>query len=182
MDSVTISGGNVEPSIDFRLYDFCAISGMVTYQGVNNGDYIFYVGIFDTTGFDMNNLQPDYGTEGYHPFEPEFAASELQGDLAPGTYFVGAYLDIGGDGNLDNGTDPMGFYETGGQPIPITVMSGQDFLECTIALVDPVPVASSSTLTWHSRVIVKGHPLTERQRIAAFLSEALEAHRAVNPR
>ena len=73
IDSVTVAGGNTVSGIDFPLYDTVAISGVVSYTGVAVGPYRFYVGVFNTTGFDINNIpEPDFSTENFWPDEPEY--------------------------------------------------------------------------------------------------------------
>lgn len=136
-DTVVV-GSAVVTGIDFPVYDPMAISGAVNYIGSTYPGccYTVYVGVFDTTGFDIGGpLEPDYGTEAYWPGDPRYAVSEFDYLLAEGTYYVGAYLDGNSNGTLD-ASDPIGFYG-GMTPTPVTIAGGTDALDINITLDDP---------------------------------------------
>ena len=123
--------------IDFEMYDPSAISGVINYTGsaFPGCCYTVYVGAFDTTGFDVNNIgDPDFGTEANWWNEPMYAIGGLDEFLTDGTYYVGAYLDGNNNFTLDPG-EPMALYG-GMTPTPITVANGSDALDIDITLSD----------------------------------------------
>jgi hypothetical protein len=104
---------------------------------------LFGFGVFDTTGFDVNNIpEPDFGTEANWPNNPMYAVGGLGGDLADGTYYVGVYLDGNGNTLLDPG-DPLALYG-GMTPTPITIANGSDALDIDITLTDVTATTASS--------------------------------------
>lgn len=146
-DSIQITGGSVT-GINFALYDPMAITGSVSYTGSNTGSYNFFVGVFDTTGLDVNNLpDPDFGTAGFWPFNTTYRIGELDVGLAPGTYYVGAYLDVDFSGTFDPATDPAGLYG-GLSPTPITLGVGEDALNINITMQDAAALRASMPTSW----------------------------------
>ncbi len=119
IDSLTITGGNSFTNIDMPLTDPTTISGNLTYIGSAHSDsiqyYMFYVGAFDTTGFvdTVTVFQPLYGTEADY-YNPDYQLSSLEGSLADGTYYIGAFVDANGNMQYDPDYDPAGMYEVGG--------------------------------------------------------------------
>jgi hypothetical protein len=148
VDSVIV-GTSVLSNIDFMLYDPSVVTGSVNYIGslYNSCCYNVFIGAFDTTGFDLNNLgDPDYGTEAYWPNYTEYRFNGLDGEIADGTYYVGAYLDGNSNSTLDPG-EPMAFYG-GSTPTPVTIADGTDAFHVDITLDDaPALVAGSWNVT-----------------------------------
>jgi len=95
-DSVEVVGGNTVKNVDFDLYDPVAILGLAIYTDTayNGGNYPIYVQAFDTTGFDPLSPQPDFEADASYPDRPDYRFGELDGNLAPGTYYIGAYMDV----------------------------------------------------------------------------------------
>lgn len=145
-DTVVVST-SVVTGIDFDLFDSSAIAGTVTYTGsAFTGGYTLYVGAFDTTGFDPNNIpQPDYGTAAYWPDDPSYAVSTFENGLMDGTYYVGAFLDGNDNGSLDPG-EPSNLYGGAMTPTPLTIENGSDALGVDIELADPP--AFTGTVQW----------------------------------
>jgi hypothetical protein len=152
-DSVHIVGGNSVTGINFSLFDPMVIVGYLTYNGikVTVGDY--YIGVFRTAGFDPQNIpDPDYGTMGFWPpFDYEYKVDEFEDGLAPGTYYVGAYLDFDLNGMYDPGVDPAGFYGGIQSLIPITLGAGEDAFNINITIEDPAAASSAGgSVSWSS--------------------------------
>ena len=143
-DSVTVSGGNQVPGVNFPLYDISAIAGTVSYEGTYAGGfYNLFVGVFDTVGFDPTQ-PPDYGTTANWPYDTRFSVNGLDDGLADGSYYVGAYMDVNTNAQYDPGTDPAGFYN-GIIPTAITIANGSDAIGLVIVLEDPVTPTSRAT-------------------------------------
>jgi hypothetical protein len=134
-DSVIVSG-SVVTGIDFPLYDPSAIVGHVSYVGsAYTEGYPFLVAVFDTTGFDINNLgEPAFGAEGYWPGDTEYRILTIDQGLTDGTYYVGAFLDVNGNTSPDPG-EPANFHG-GLPPTPVTVENGSDAFDVDIILDD----------------------------------------------
>ncbi len=142
IDSVNVVNGvPTEPNANFPLFDPVAIAGTVSYVGTALKDGLvtidFYVGVFDTADFDPDTSMADYGT---YPqkiaFMPRYAISTLSdADLPPGTYYVGAYMDVNGNGD-PNSNEPAAWYGNG-TPSLVTVENGADRLNIDITLEDP---------------------------------------------
>ena len=123
-DSAQVVTGQMVLGVDFQLFDPVSINGTVNYTGSGTSIAPYYVGVFVTTGFDINNLpEPDYSNDGdFWPNSPDYAIGELDTGLPPGTYYVGAYLDVNFNEMFDDGIDPAGFY--GGHQHPDTGHAG----------------------------------------------------------
>jgi hypothetical protein len=155
-DSVIIAGGAFHTDIDFGIYDPMAIWGNVEYGGTlytaDLHTYNYYVGLFDTTTFNPENLNPDYGTEGSNiVYDDEFIVHEFGDGLAEGTYYIGAYLDVNYNGDFDPATDPVGFYGVGEVMDHVTVENGEDSGDgIVVILLDPEPIAVGNirTVSW----------------------------------
>jgi len=155
-DSVIIAGGATVEDVDFGIYDPIAIWGRVEYGGtLYTADlemYSYYVGLFDTTTFDPEALDPDYGTEGSSiVWDDEFRFHEFGDGLAEGTYYIGAYLDVNYNGDYDPATDPAGFYGVGGRMDHVTVENGEDSGDgIVVSLLDPdiTAAANMRAVSW----------------------------------
>jgi hypothetical protein len=155
---VLISGGIPATGIDFTMYDLMGIWGEVSYGGSahsgNLEQFQFYAGLFDTTGFDPENVgNPVLGTNSQSiVYEREYIFSEFNDGLQAGTYYVGAYLDVNpGDGEGYNpAVDPIGFYMMGNDLGPVTVVNGSDEAGIEIVLADPpvAPPRGHATGSW----------------------------------
>lgn len=181
IDSVTVTG-SPETGIDFPLWDPVAIAGTVSYQGTYaSGDYPIFFGLFDTTGFDVNNLpEPIAGEDEWWPYEPDYAFSESEDSLLVdgGTYYVGAFLDVNYSDSLETDVDPTGLFGTGGVPTPITLVNGADKLDADIVLVDPPsPISDRRAVSWRVRGREPGPTAVRFQRAAALIRRALERQR-----
>jgi hypothetical protein len=152
-DSVVISGGNHVQDVDFELFDFSAVSGVVIYDGTDYlstlSNYPFYVAIYDTTGFDPLAIPtPNYYTSGYNLVQdPEYVLNQIGEFFGDGTYYVFAYLDVNFNGDYDPDVEPAGFYGTFAAPTPVTLADGSDGVNIDVHIDDPV-TASSISSTW----------------------------------
>ncbi|MFQ5510787.1 MAG: Ig-like domain-containing protein [Candidatus Krumholzibacteriia bacterium] len=184
-DSVVIAGGNTVTNVDFQLYDPVAASGRVVYTGQSfaNQDLGYYVGIFDTTGFDISTGIPDpdfvTGVLGIL-VDADFTLGELADGVVPSVYYIGTYLDVNDNTSLDPGVDLAAFYEVGGSPVPFDMTSGGDATGVLIVLDDsdiaPVPGRGAASWTaaarntgvsaeWR-RLLSRVRPVLERYRNA----------------
>jgi hypothetical protein len=142
-DMVIVSGGQHMQDVDFQLYDFSVINGYVIYVGTQYASelyqYDYSVGLFKVEGFDIDNLpDADFGVEGLDIVrEPDFHVGGFENAIDDSTYYVGAFLDIGGDGDYTPGVDPGGFYMINDLLAPVTVENGSDVMGIVIELEDP---------------------------------------------
>jgi hypothetical protein len=136
--SIVIAEGGSLGNIDFAIYDPMAIAGSFSYEGTAFPGccYQYYIGLFDTVGFQIANPgDPVFSTFGYNwPGENSWSVSELDNGLEAGTYYVGAYLD-GNDNQQADPGEPLGFIG-GLDPTPFTVADGSDRLGLSIVLND----------------------------------------------
>ena len=94
-----------------------SLSGTIDYDGaVGSGD-VLYVGVFDTPTFDASSSDPvdllDFS-------DPEFPV-DYSFSILSGTYWIGSYLDVGGDNPTGAGPgDPTGNFG------PFLVAPGED--------------------------------------------------------
>ena len=175
-DSVTITGGSDLTGIDFKLFDAVSLSGSVVYEGSRYPEccYTFFVGVFDTTGFDPGNptaSEPLYSTDGGIPTSPRWYINQFDQGLEPGTYYVGAYMDANHNSTLD-ADDPLALYESGGVPVRLTLEHGTDVLGITIHLQDP-PIPGARALrpvAWPAAKTDAATPQQQafRRLVAAF--------------
>jgi len=181
-DSVIIAGGATFTDIDFGIYDPIAIWGRVEYGGsLYSADlymYNYYVGLFDTTTFNPESLDPDYGTEGQSiVYNDEFIVHEFDDGLVEGTYYIGAYLDVNYNGDYDPATDPVGFYGIGEEMAHVTVENGEDSGDgIVVVLYDPEELASLNArmVSW-TKVSAAGSRMNPRLRtVIENLRRALE--------
>jgi hypothetical protein len=174
-DSVEVSGGAMVTDVDFALYDPIAIYGRVTYVGTAYSEdleiYDYVVGLFDTSTYDPENLNPEYGTDPQRVvWDPYFSVSSFQENpLVDGTYYIGAFMDVNDNGSYDPETDPAGFYEIGGEIAWVTVENGEDSGDgIVVELDDPeVTLRRTSGMTW-----IK--PAVAKSRLDPALREAIE--------
>jgi len=182
---VLVTGGGPLNDIDFPLYDPIAIMGRVTYGGTAHNDSLlyfnFYVGAFAAAGFDPNDPgDPDFAYQGESLiFDPDFSIAEMQGGLAEGSYYVGAYLDTGGDGNYHPAVDPGGWYMVGTTITQISVQDGRDAIGINILLEDPSagpgPGLAPVTIGGWTKPAASATPeQLKLRKMAEFAKQALE--------
>ncbi len=185
-DSVEVTGGATIEDIDFGIYDPIAIWGRVEYGGslytADLETYDYYVGLFDTTGFDPEILEPDYGTNPSNiVWDDEFRFHEFNDGLVEGSYYIGAYLDVNYNGDYDPATDPAGFYEFDSDLIPVTVENGEDSGDgIVVILQDPEPTTprAVSAVSW-TKASAAGSRMSPRLRaILDALKRSLEEGRS----
>jgi methionine-rich copper-binding protein CopC len=140
-DSLAIEGGTHLTGKNFTLYDPSTASGTVQYTGAINGDYPVFVGLFDTNGFTVTS-QPVVGTQA-SGIDHVWEFNTIEGTFQEGNYYLGAFMDVSGDGNYQPATEPAGFY--GGLPAPtaLNMANGHDNLGLVIHITDPVVTASA---------------------------------------
>jgi hypothetical protein len=143
-DSVIIVGGIPAAGVDFTLFDLASIRGEVSYGGTAYANdltpFNFYIGVFDTAGFNPGNPMPVIGTEAQSiVWDSHYGVNQLNDGLQDGTYYLGAFMDVDlGDGEGYNpSVDPIGFHEMGGQLTAVTVENGADAKDIDIVLQDP---------------------------------------------
>ena len=145
-DSVAIEAGTHETGINFPMFDPSAISGTATYAGGVKGDYPILVGLFDTDGFSPTDT-PVAGTDAFGA-QREWAFNTLDQPLPDDDYYVGAFMDVNGDGDYNPLMEPAGMY--GGLPVPtaLHIANGADISGIVIPISDPIPVSSSASISW----------------------------------
>ena len=147
-DVFNITGGAHVTGIDFRLFDFSAISGSVSYTGAHaDENHALFVGLFDKVGFTPAS-EPVYGFEAFWPDGTAWSFWQLDTAFPDGDYYVGAFLDANDNLTYDAASDPAGFF--GGLPTPttITVANGSDTNGIVIPIVDPLTTASAQSVAW----------------------------------
>jgi hypothetical protein len=157
VDSVSIAGGGSVTDIDFPLFDPVTIAGTVSYGGTNYlgslAYYQYYVGAFLAATFDTSQgiPEPDYTTYG-NPIagEPDYHLSQFDDRMAPGSWYVGAYMDVNYNQTYDPDIDPVGFHMDGDEFGVVTVENGHDELDIDIVMVDPVSGAGFSSRSWRA--------------------------------
>jgi hypothetical protein len=178
VDSVTISGGASASGIDFAMFDPVTIAGTVSYGGTNHGGslayYPYYVGAFSAATFDTSQgmPEPDFTTYG-DPIasEPYYILSQFDDRMVPGSWYVGAYMDVNDNQTYDPGIDPIGFHMDGDEFGEVTVENGHDELDIDIIMVDPVSGAGFSAASWQ----VSADPPQDAPVVRGLLSPALKA-------
>ncbi len=132
-DSVTIAGGNHVANVNFPLFDPSAVTGIVTYSGINSmGD--IRVGLFDADNFDPTGA-PLYGTAVFWPAFSDWQFHTLDG-MADGRYYVAAFMDVNYNSVYDPAVDPAAVYG-GTTPTLVWVQKGHDFNGIYLTLLDP---------------------------------------------
>jgi hypothetical protein len=162
-DSLEIDNGNFVSDIDIQLFDPMVVAGKVVYIGDTFTQeqlmaFSYNVGLFDTTGFDVDSpdwSSPDFSvTDMSVVYDPDWSIDELESSppLSAGTYWVAAYLEVGGSPGFDPGIDPSGVYSVfaTGDWIAVTIADGTDALDTDIYLTDPEGGGPSPfpALTW----------------------------------
>ncbi len=115
--------GNDVTGADFTGQAQAMVSGTVSYEGVSTGN--INVGLFTTSDFTQ---LPAYGTQISRP------GSYNISNVAPGTYYVAAYMDVDRDNVWDQGEEPSGVY-TGN---PLSLAAGQQLTGINITLKEPL--------------------------------------------
>ena len=109
------------------------ISGKISYSGTKTGK--INIGLFTSSDF---SGAPVKGTQINSPGEYTIS------DVAPGTYYVAAYMDVNNNNTYDPTIDPAGVYANN----PITVNAGETKTGIDITLKDPeIPILSVSPLS-----------------------------------
>jgi hypothetical protein len=171
--------GSVVTGIDFRLYDFSVVSGHAFYAGSDYTNelylYDYYVGLFDTTGFDPDNIPAQVmgsedGFDMVH--EQHFYVGSAFNSVDPGTYYVGAFLDVNFNESYDPATDPAGLYMNGGSPVPVTVADDSDVLDVLIYLEDPQG-GGFRTSAWRRASDAEIDLMRRAERLTQYFQKAL---------
>ncbi len=179
-DSLIIAGGGTIEDVDFGIYDPMAIWGRVEYGGTlytaDLHTYNYYVGLFDTTTFDPESMDPEYGSGGSNiVYDDEFRFHEFGDGLVEGTYYIGAYLDVNYNEDYDPATDPAGFYGVGEVMDHVTVENGEDSGDgIVITLYDP-EVRASMNVQAGSWTTVKAAGSRMDPRLRALLENLKRA-------
>jgi hypothetical protein len=176
--SVTISGGSQVGDVDFPLIDPSAISGQVSYAGSMYTDwwiYDRYVGLFDQDpsggGVDpIGGIGPDpLGSN------QDYIMHQFEVGFLPGTYYVGAFLDVNWNGEYDPSVDPAGYYMNGTSIGTVTLTNGADAFDVDIALFDPATLGAAPA-GW--RIPPRDEAAEARaerwRRVAEFLQQAVK--------
>jgi len=178
--SVGVASSN-ETNIDFRLWDLSVISGYFRYVGTDyagqHHDHYVYVGVFSTIGFDPDSIastQPDYYVDSLHVFDQEFRIGDYEDPIAEGSYFIGAYLDVNGNGSYEPAVDPGGFYMSGSQLGEVTISGGSDAFGVQIFLDDP-DEGAAATSAWGPPSAEQVERKLRGKRMMASLKKALAA-------
>ncbi|UCG50817.1 MAG: Ig-like domain-containing protein [Candidatus Latescibacterota bacterium] len=184
-DSVLIDNGNTVYDVNIPLIDAEAISGTVVYVGDLHTELLssvpFFVGAFDTATFDTTGgfPEPDFGTDGGPiTFYPDWAIGMFDGGLMPGTYWVGAFMDVNYNSDFDPDTDPFGIYMNTQTEewIPVTVENGVDAFGIEIYLDDPNGGLATRSSSWRQSDKTKPESAEKLRRLRTWMKRALEAH------
>jgi methionine-rich copper-binding protein CopC len=148
-DSIAVDAGAHVTGKNFTLFDPSTASGTVQYTGAAQGDYPILVGLFDTSGFSIDD-SPVVGTDAFD-VDHKWSFNTLDGAFPEDNYYVGAFMDINTNGNYDPAIDPAGFY--GGLPTPTTVdlENGHDNTGIVIQITDPpamVNAPATAGMVW----------------------------------
>ncbi len=182
-DSVIISGGAPATGIDFPLIDPSVIAGEVSYGGSEFGDtwwqYDYYVGIFDEDPTGGGGIEPITGTDGASlGNDPKYAVHQFDAGLTPGTYYVGAFLDVNRNDTYDPAVEPAGFYMVGGSIATVTIANGSDVFDVDIEMADPA--LNSGTRTGWNIPVLNGDNAARAEQwrlLRAHIDRALAARR-----
>jgi hypothetical protein len=139
-DSVVVAQGTSTPQINIPIYDPTAITGQIQYSGTNSaGSNPVFVGLFSPTNFNASTSVPVVATSSTWSGTGTFLINSLTVGLIPnGSYYVGGFMDVNGNGLFDPQVDPFGLAGGSAHPITIAVRSGNDFPNTTLTLQDPV--------------------------------------------
>jgi hypothetical protein len=142
-DSVAVSGA-ARTGIDFSLYDPEAISGDLEYVGANTTDAyastayaVIYQGL---SGASISTAQAEFINDPTDPYW-HYDLNPLLDDgqrLNPGSYNVGAFIDLDGDGSYTSG-EPAGFYA---ETLQIRD-AGEDELGVDFTLYDSITISGT---------------------------------------
>lgn len=178
VDVVTIPPSPPSLSVDFPLFDPVAIAGTASYVGTAYKDSLveisFYVGVFDTAGFDPVNPTPLYQTSSEIAFMPRFALSTLNdAGLMPGTYYVGGFMDTWPPGHDPN--DPAVWWG-GFPPVPVTIEGGADRLDINLTFTDTsMGGGGNSPVMWvQDKSLARGKDNEAKARFMAYASRIAE--------
>ncbi|MCM8805189.1 MAG: cohesin domain-containing protein [Candidatus Omnitrophica bacterium] len=120
--NVTVSNANVTGQ-NFTGNALGSVSGTITYLGTQTGT--IHIGLFTSSTF---TGQPAYGTTITSP-----GAYQIQ-NVAPGTYYAAAFMDVNGSGQWEQATEPSGTYSGN----PFTLSAGQNKTGVNITLKEPL--------------------------------------------
>lgn len=183
---VLVEAGATVGSVDFLLYDPEAISGTVLSYGeipvpFRTGE-LYFVGAFSADGFDPDNPgNPSaWVAGGPLAWDAHYSINALDDGLAPGTYYVGAYIDANDNGVFDPNVDPSGFHSNmqSGIPYPITVENGGDATNVDIYLEMPSADAMAPPSKPWEHVEPQGKNRVSLERLGDKLREALRSRDA----
>lgn len=103
-------------------------TGTVSYQGPYSGDSL-YVGVVDTTGFDVTILDVQVFSVGTPPFSQAYSL-DFDNTGTSEMLVVAAFLDVDGGGvNEISGADVFGWYAEGTSPQGVSSASSQSDLD-----------------------------------------------------
>ena len=173
-DVIEITGGSDVTGIDFQLFDFSAITGMVNYTGVALGTYYIGIGLFGTVGFDPTD-EPLFTTSTYWPDFPSWGFINYYDGVLDASYYVGAYLDYNENATYDVGTDPIGFYGGAASPTAVSIQDGSDVNGIVITIEDPPTANATGSVAWREHT-VRARPAWFSKLAQAV--QASDAHRA----
>jgi hypothetical protein len=108
------------------------ISGTISYSGTKTGK--INIGLFTSSDF---SVEPVKGTQINSPGEYTIS------DVAPGTYYVAAYMDVNNNNTYDPTLDPAGVYSGN----PITLNQGETKTGINITLKDPPEIIIYNNIT-----------------------------------
>lgn len=118
---VTVTNANVTGQ-NFTGNALCSVSGTISYSGAQQGT--IYIGLFTSPDF----LTPSYATQIANPGEYNIM------DVSPATYYAAAFMDVNGNQQWDQATEPLGVYSGN----PFTLSAGQNKTGVNITLKEPL--------------------------------------------
>jgi len=151
-DSVLIDNGSRAREINFGIVDPSVIAGNVDYRGAYAGtNHDVWAGLFHAPEYDAGRATPFWAESGG---SDDYTFSFLLTDnpFPDGNYYVGAFIDMDGDGSYTPGVEPFGMYGGVSSPTLIHVANANDFRHIVIPLADPSTASqrnpATTTLRW----------------------------------
>ncbi len=131
--------------INFKIHDPSAVYGLLAYNGRYGG--VMYVGLFATGNFDPATSVPVVSTAADAGGIWDYLINSLVSPIAPGNYYVAAFLDANQSNAFEYGIDPLGVYG-GATPIAVDLSHGRDAPATSFELTDPVAPVAGRSVQW----------------------------------
>lgn len=127
---VNVTNANVTGQ-NFTGNALTTVSGTISYSGTQQG--ATYIGLFTSSNF---SGAPAYSTQISSPGTGAYTIE----NIAPGTYYAAAFMDVNGDQQWQQDTEPSGQYSGN----PFTLTAGQQKTGVNITLKEPLTLTVNS--------------------------------------